>query len=580
MRFGRLLLAILLSASGVDAVEYPFISHPHDFDGATYFTEGGWSGAADSGEILVAGAFRVDGGAGTVRTIQSSSANRIRVRLIASNALEIRFVNGAGTELALLTSTSTFAAGSWHTFAASGNTAVASSFQLLVDGALEVSGVSAASATAIDFTQGTWSFGADAAGANFWNGCLGPFAVWGGAGTRLDLSNATNVDKLFDDSNKPVDWGRASNGATVNGVVARVYTEGGNPTINYGTGGSYELIAGTRTACSDSSTGPITAPLLTTTLKASSPAASRYMIVGGSRALFGVGMKMNGENAAEFVFAEDADGFWRISTIRGGVSSGIALDYAASTEFGTAVYEFAIHATESGSGIAADWIPQHGAADGAIVVTDQDLFVDGGATTLGALGSSAFAVDEVRVEQDYTAYSANDTSKVNPLWDGTIVHTFDENGLTVAHTLTTVTTVAVDNGYAANLESKIAETEVLLADNGYTTTLATPGTQENHSPGRATSALFYSESSGFAAAAAVSDIDETTEALAYVDDFDPTLMTERTDGYSKWYWRVADSNAVIPSATTLSGTTNYYIAAGASDPLADPQTRRRIIVDS
>lgn len=306
--------------------------------------------------------------------------------------------------------------------------------------------------------------------------------------------------------------------------------------------------------------------MLPTDLRHANPATSLYIVSGNSRPLIGLGMIMNGANAAEFVFEADNDGFWRLIWIRGGVTASGMMTWASSVILATEVLEFAISATENGSGIADDWVPQHGAADGAVVTSSQTITVNGVSTTMGAISTTPTAVTEVVLTQSYTAYSPNDTSQVNPLWTGTIVHKFNIDGLTITHSFTTLTDVFVNNGYFGQVEATIAQMNRLRASNGYTRTLVTPGVQQSYNPGSADSVLVDHATTGFAISAGVKNINDATENLDYVDDDEPTLLLEKTDGAAKWYWRIADSSAVIPNGTTFSTENYYYAAAGAAAP--------------
>lgn len=104
----------------------------------------------------------------------------------------------------------------------------------------------------------------------------------------------------------------------------------------------------------------------------------------------------------------------------------------------SSIPEFAITAVPDGSGLAAEWVPQHGAGGaGACRDVVRDIIVDGVSVgdDVSAISEVSQGISTVTIVQSYTAYNANDGAGSYPMWDGVISHVYKDGVLTVDHVI-------------------------------------------------------------------------------------------------------------------------------------------------
>lgn len=224
-----------------------------DYDGTNDYAARGanLTGAADGKQGTISIWFRVDGGAGTRRTLFSTYAGGafLQAELTATNTFT--FVGNDGTANRISIGTSgTFAVGStWHNVSISYDLA-ATTAHLYADGASDLVTTTLTNNT-LDYTTGNAAIGAlPSDGSLKWNGALSEvFVHVGAANAYIDLSVEGNRQKFVGANGKPVYLG--ADGARPLGVQPLIYAPSGNPSTNVGGGGNL-TVTGTLDAASTS----------------------------------------------------------------------------------------------------------------------------------------------------------------------------------------------------------------------------------------------------------------------------------------------------------------------------------------
>lgn len=230
--------------------------------------------------------------------------------------------------------------------------------------------------------------------------------------------------------------------------------------------------------------------------------------------------------------------------------------------------DFAISATRVGSGVAGDWVPEH-AATGACRDITQTLTVDGVTTSVNpaSMGSPIWFTDSVVFTQTYTAYSSNDVAGNFPMWDGEIEHRFDDNGLTITHSLDfAYGDVSVGSGYLAMLPSETDKANVLLTGAGFKLTPLVAGDNSN---------IPFSKLSG--SAAWLNTMRGTGVAqknrIRQIFDIDnagglqatPMFYQLRADTIAKVYWAMGKSRTVA-QGTQMYCENQIFATSGVNFP--------------
>lgn len=231
----------------------------------------------------------------------------------------------------------------------------------------------------------------------------------------------------------------------------------------------------------------------------------------------------------------------------------------------TNILEFAINCSPSGSGLAADWVPSHSQVPGAIVVNSQEFFIDGLKKTVDQIADAEREIQEVLIRQDYTAYNTNDGAQSLPMWEGRFIHKFTKDGLHTEHEFTTLRDIDFNAGYSTSVTGRRTEgLELLVYDNGETLDISgpTPASNQSISPGKFQSVSYRGPLNGIGFRASA---EASSHLIGQFSD-EPSLTTERTDGFVKTYFQFTDSanGDAIPAGTTFTMSSDTFLLSGVN----------------
>lgn len=205
-------------------------------------------GNVDGKVGMASGWFRVDGRAGTQRTMQSNTTS-FNIGIDSSNKFFVQCLSvTTAAQIVNLLSTTTFpVSADWHHFVASWDVTDGSG-KVYIDDVDVTSGTVSVSALDIDYTQTLSFIGASGFSTNRFDGCMSELYV--NYAETLDLTVESNRRKFIDANGKPVELG---DGSAPTGTSPIIMLSGDNTEfyINKGTGGDY-AITGTLANCSDS----------------------------------------------------------------------------------------------------------------------------------------------------------------------------------------------------------------------------------------------------------------------------------------------------------------------------------------
>jgi hypothetical protein len=175
-------------------------------------------------------AFRVTGGAATFRYIFGTENNRVTLGLDDSNQIIVFLRNDAGTTIAHVVSDTTYTDTKWHTLAISVNL-VTTTVDIYVDrAAVATSDTIAPTDDTIDFDDVSWQIGASTnSGANWFIGDL--HSVMMDTSQYTDFSTVSELDKLVNKSNVPIDLGADGSGGPSDSQPL-LYSPAGNGTCD------------------------------------------------------------------------------------------------------------------------------------------------------------------------------------------------------------------------------------------------------------------------------------------------------------------------------------------------------------
>lgn len=236
--------------------------YAYDYDGTNdYATRGAnLTGAADGKQGTFSFWFRVDGGAGTRRTIFSTWMGTafVQFELNTSNKFVVFGDTGGATQLSLITA-GTFAAdgATWHHAMVSYDLATPGARHVYIDGVSDLVQLVFNNAT-LDYTTGNAAVGAlPTDGSLKWNGALSEIYGHMGVSAYIDLSVEANRRKFITAQGKPAFLG--TNGEIPLGVQPLLYAPTGNPVTNAGSGGNFTLTGALDAASTTPFSGTITA---------------------------------------------------------------------------------------------------------------------------------------------------------------------------------------------------------------------------------------------------------------------------------------------------------------------------------
>ncbi len=224
-----------MSGSGTGIVT-PYTTHRAiDLDGAAdNYTSGDPTGLADGQLLIISTWFRIDGGDGTLRYLFWNQGTRFQVSLTAANQIDVQGRVAGGGTIFQQTTTPTYLAGSgWHQLLSACDLSVPTSW-IYVDGAVPALGTNTAlNAGNIDFTRGSWGYGATFAGGNRWNGGISEMYL-----TNEFIADTQANRELWRHPNgQPPSISADGSGPTATQPILYLVEEGG-VLVNRGSGGA------------------------------------------------------------------------------------------------------------------------------------------------------------------------------------------------------------------------------------------------------------------------------------------------------------------------------------------------------
>lgn len=223
------------------------------------------------------------------------------------------------------------------------------------------------------------------------------------------------------------------------------------------------------------------------------------------------------------------------------------------------IIEFAISAKPMGSAFATDWVPAHGSSTGCSVRTAGNIYIDDityGLDLAAFPADSSRTCDRIVIEQQYTAYNSNDSGKTLPMWSGILIHSFDKTGLTITNKITTLRDLQMGDGYCAMVSARNTFAAKFKANNGVVG--ETLGVGSSNNVGFASSAMFYNTATGLSVAVAPLSVRDSINMDKNFAPLNPTLRTDRADGFGKIYWKICETNAIIPANTVITSSHRIF----------------------
>lgn len=226
----------------------------------------------------------------------------------------------------------------------------------------------------------------------------------------------------------------------------------------------------------------------------------------------------------------------------------------------SSIPEFAINATPDGSGLAGEWVPQHGAGGvGACRNVTRDILVDGVSigSDISLISEISQSVSRVTIVQSYTAYNANDVAGDFPMWDGVISHDYKDGVLSVNHVFKTGGQFYSATGYLNMFPTDTRYVDQYRNGAGYTKSVSAVDLDTNV-PFSLTAA-FVDSGSG---SAAVFDSDlpagvETGKPLVPGEIF----LQERISSFVGKFYLRSFNGEDIPAGRKFSSRARYFLMA-------------------
>lgn len=222
------------------------------FDGSDVMLRGAdFTGSTDSKTLLLSAWVKLNGGDGTRMQLLCGTDEYVSIHRDTANKWYFILYNSNGSTVAATgTSSNTYTSSSgWHHLAIAVD-AAASTAQMYINGASDITGASTTNAT-IDYTRGNYGVGRRV-NTGIWYLNADVADLYFAPGQFLDLSNAANLQKFRSSGGAPVDLG--SDGSTPTGVQPIAFFKGPATgfNTNLGSGGNM-TVTGTLT---DASTNP------------------------------------------------------------------------------------------------------------------------------------------------------------------------------------------------------------------------------------------------------------------------------------------------------------------------------------
>lgn len=226
-----------------------FTANAVDFNGSTDYVSRAtaFSGAPNTGQMLLSAWFRTDGGAGTNRFfIGFSGSSELALGFSPDNKLYVTFYNGTlGSALYQRSLAAYPVDTNWHHILLSvdHNAPVGSRFSQLYIDDVDAHELYGDIGPAFTIDYGSFSsgrvIGAYWSGAANYNGALSEVFI--APGQKLDLSVESNRRKFISSLKKPVSLG--SDGSAPTGVAPLIYLKNPAATVNLnaGTGGNFTI---------------------------------------------------------------------------------------------------------------------------------------------------------------------------------------------------------------------------------------------------------------------------------------------------------------------------------------------------
>jgi hypothetical protein len=228
------------------------------------------------------------------------------------------------------------------------------------------------------------------------------------------------------------------------------------------------------------------------------------------------------------------------------------------------VQECAIRSKPNGEAVTEDWVLAHEGRSGAARNITSAITADGVSLGTNTSGFGArVPVQSLVVTQTYEAYSTFDAGGSFKLWDGTITHTFDRNGLTVDHSINMARDALCSVGYFAPMCAvNIALMDTITYNNGFSDSISVQGaTVDTPVPGFPNEAVMYDASTGFGV---VYQIEDIADAVGSSPAAGAVFFQERGATLAKAYWTRFNSE-IIPAAGEYSVRAVYFPMAAINN---------------
>lgn len=225
--------------------------------------------------------------------------------------------------------------------------------------------------------------------------------------------------------------------------------------------------------------------------------------------------------------------------------------------------EFAIASKAVGSAFSSGhWTPNHG-NKGASVTISRKVILDGKdyGDDFTVLGTDLISAKIVAIVQSYVAYNSDDKFLTEPLWNGELVHRFENGEVSVSHTLEYLRDL-IGTGYLGMFPVNSSKLQKLILSSGEEITLVKPAagtidTSVKFSRSAAFIGIDDSVAIGYEASSLGDILGMREEEMEESEQF----FQQRVDGIAKIYWRKYNSNRVIPAGHKDRYTSTYKLAA-------------------
>lgn len=241
------------------------------------------------------------------------------------------------------------------------------------------------------------------------------------------------------------------------------------------------------------------------------------------------------------------------------------------------INDFAIRARPNGATYDREWVPQHGAVSGISASVLFSLIVDEQrvASSAGTLPASGSYIECSKVSINHRFIALNPNGTDGSMWFHYITHSIskDTASMKISNRIVLQQDVDVDLGYFGMLGADSNNTSrLVLNDRTERDSLPQDDTSEEFGWG-ITSAFFAGEYSAGRYHGAAIKVSSLPEAVSLGDSNlqqeNPILVTYRSDGISKLYWRLTGDDSpsnILPSGSVYACQHEICLVSGIRSP--------------